>query len=135
MVHEIPDLDRRGLRDFGLVTGVIFIGLFGLFFPWLFEAKIPMWPWALGGVLAVWALAAPTTLRPVYRGWMRFGLLLSKITTPIILGIVFFLIIFPIGFGMRLFGRDPMARRIDDDAESYRIQSPKIPKEHVERPF
>ena len=135
MMHEIPELDRRGLREFGLVTGAIFVVLFGLFFPWLLEAEIPIWPWALGGILATWALAAPVTLQPVYRGWMKFGLLLSKITTPIVLGIVFFLVIFPIGFTMRLFGRDPMARRIDDDTDSYRIPSPKIPKNNMERPF
>ena len=64
-------------------------GLFGLFFPWLLEAQIPLWPWALAGILAAWALLAPASLRPVYRLWMRLGLLLSRITTPIVHGRVF----------------------------------------------
>ena len=89
-MHEIPELDRKGLRDFGLVTGAIFVALFGLFFPWLLELNIPTWPWVLGSILAVWGLAAPATLRPLYRAWMKLGLMLSKITTPIVLGIVFF---------------------------------------------
>ena len=134
-MHEIPELDRQGLRQFGLVTGGIFVGLFGLFFPWMLEIAIPTWPWVLGGVLAVWGLAAPATLKPVYRAWMKFGLLLSRVTTPIVLGVVFFLVIFPTGLAMRLFGRDPMNRQFDDEAKSYRVSSIKAPKESMERPF
>ncbi len=134
-MHEIPELDRKGLRDFGLVTGGIFVALFGLFFPWVLELSFPTWPWVLGGILAIWGLAAPATLRPIYRVWMKFGLLLSKITTPIVLGIVFFLVIFPTGLVMRSFGRDPMKRQIDSEVTSYRVPSNKQPKETMERPF
>ena len=88
MQHEIPELDRKGLREFGLVTGGIIACLFGLFFPWAFDVAIPYWPWAVAGVLALWALIAPDTLRRVYRIWMRFALILSRITTPLIMGLV-----------------------------------------------
>jgi len=134
-MHEIPELDRKGLRHFGLITGAIIAGLFGLFFPWLLEVRIPLWPWIVAGVLVVWALLLPATLGPVYRAWMKFGLLLSRITTPLILGIVFFLVVFPTALVMRLFGHDPMARRIDKMAQSYRITSDTPPRENVERPF
>ncbi|MFT4585668.1 MAG: hypothetical protein ACI915_004213 [Gammaproteobacteria bacterium] len=133
--NNIPELDRKGLREFGLVTGAVFVGLFGLFFPWLLDLNSPTWPWLLGTGLAIWGLAAPTTLRPVYRAWMRFGLLISKITTPIVLGVVFFLVIFPTGFVMRLFRRDPMTRQIDEKATSYRVRSTKRSKTAMERPF
>ena len=43
MNHPIPQLDRKGLREFGLVTGVIVIVLFGLFFPWVLERAWPAW--------------------------------------------------------------------------------------------
>ena len=134
-MHEIPELDRKGLRDFGLVTGGIIAGLFGLFFPWLLQSQIPLWPWVIFSVLAVWALAAPMSLRPVYHMWMKLGLLLSRITTPIVLGIVFFVVIMPIGLMMRIFGRDPMARRLDKATKTYRIKSHKTTKENMERPF
>ena len=133
--HDIPELDRKGLREFGLVTGGIIAALFGLFFPWLLDSGIPLWPWAVGGGLALWALVAPASLRPVYYGWMRLALLLSRITTPIILGIVFFLVILPFGLVMRLMGRDPMARRFDEAAKSYRIPSSKESPERMEKPF
>ena len=135
MQHEIPELDRKGLREFGLVTGGIIACLFGLFFPWMFDVAIPYWPWAVGGVLALWALIAPDTLRRVYRIWMRFALILSRITTPLIMGLVYCLVITPVAFIMRIMGKDPMARRFDEKAESYRIPSKKPPKNQMERPF
>ena len=135
-MHEIPELDRQGLRKFGLLTGAIVIALFGFFFPWVFNASMPRWPWILGGVLAMWALLAPNSLRGVYRQWMKLGLRLSKITTPIILGIVFFFVIFPFGLVMRIAGHDPMSRRIEPDIQSYRVISDKpAPSSSMEKPF
>jgi amino acid transporter len=133
--HKIPELDRKGLREFGLVTGGIVGVLFGLFFPWLLERPIPRWPWIIFGVLAVLALAVPNALRPIYRGWMRFGLLMSKITTPLIMGIVFYVVITPMGLIMRLASKDYMARRLHQQAQSYRIKSEATPPKRLEKPF
>jgi len=133
--HAIPELDRRGLREFGLVTGGILAGLFGLVLPWLFETGYPLWPWVAGGVLALWGLAAPMSLRPVHYWWMRLALLLSRVTTPIVLGVVFLLVFVPTALVMKLFGRDPMARRFDDRAASYRVPSHKAPREQAEKPY
>ena len=133
--HKIPELDRKGLREFGLVTGGIIAVLFGLFFPWLIERPIPRWPWVIFGVLAALALAAPLALKPVYHWWMRFGLLLSKITTPLIMGIVFYLVITPMALVMRLAGKDSMARQLHKQAQSYRIKSTATPPKRLEKPF
>ncbi len=134
-MHQITPIDRKGLREFGLLTGAIVAVLFGLFFPWLLERAIPLWPWIVAAVLGGWGLIAPESLRPVYHGWMKLGMLLSKITTPIILGVVFFVVMLPIGLLMRVLSSDPMARKFDADATSYRVASQKTPKENVERPF
>jgi hypothetical protein len=134
-MHEIVELDRAGLRRFGLVTGSIVAGLFGLLFPWLLGTGIPRWPWIVAGVLAVWALAAPDSLAPVYRNWMRLGLGLSRVTTPVVLGAVFFLVFLPVALVMRATGRDPMARRFDPSASSYRTPSHQAEREGLERPF
>ena len=135
MAHEIPELDPKGLRDFGLTTGAIVAVLFGLFFPWLLETAIPVWPWVVAGVLALWGLVAPASLRPVYRGWMRIGMRLGLITTPIVLGLVFYIVFAPVGFAFRVFGRDSMARRLDRSTESYRVDSRRSAPRDVERPF
>ena len=132
--QSIPELDRKGLRDFGLVTGAIVAALFGLFFPWLLERSLPLWPWALFAVLGIWGLLAPMSLRPVYRVWMRFGLLMSRVTTPLIMGIVFFLMITPMALVLKLLGKDAMARKLDNSI-SYRVPSRKPPIENLKRPF
>lgn len=134
-MHDIPELDRAGLRAFGLSTGGILIALFGLLLPWLLGAALPRWPWLLGGALAGWALLAPASLGPLYRAWMRFGLLMGAIMNPLILGLVFFLVMLPIGALMRLAGKDPLARRLLADRESYRQPSRRRDGKSMERPF
>ena len=133
--HEIPELDDKGLREFGLVTGGIVVALFGLLIPWLFDFNFPLWPWIVAGVLALPALIWPAALRPIYQVWMRFGLLMSRIMTPLVLGIVFFLVITPVSFIMKLISRDPMKRQLDDSQESYRTNRDAIDRKHVERPY
>ena len=132
--HKIPELDRAGLREFALVTGSVIAGLFGLFLPWVFGLAWPIWPWILAAILVIVGLAAPMALRPVYKVWMQFGLHLSKITTPIIMALVFFLVVTPTGLIRRLLAKDPMARKFDD-GESYRVPSKKTPAKNMERPF
>ena len=134
-MHDIVELDRAGLRRFGLVTGAIVAALFGLLLPWLVGAGLPRWPWIVAGVLAGWALVAPASLAPVYRQWMRFGLLLSRFTTPLVLGAVFFLVFLPVALGMRAAGRDPLARRFDRSAKSYRTPSRTPERDSLQRPF
>jgi hypothetical protein len=131
----VPELDRKGLREFGLVTGGIVAVLFGLFFPWLLELSFPIWPWAIFAVLGGLGLVAPASLRPVHYWWMRFALLLSKITTPIILGIVFYLLVTPMGFFMQIFRKDPMKRHKDETLDTYRVMPIKEGRTNLEKPY
>jgi hypothetical protein len=133
--HTIPELDAKGLREFGLVTGAAVVALFGLFFPWMLQREWPVWPWAIAAPLWLLALIRPSWLRGTYRAWMRFGLLASRLMTPLMLGIVYFGMISPMAMVRRLMGKDPMQRALDPDQDSYRVQSPKSPKEKLERPF
>ena len=131
----IPELDAKGLRNFGLTTGFIFAVLFGLILPWLFERSFPGWPWLLFAVLAFWALIAPSTLRLVYLAWMRLGLLIGKITTPLVLGIVFFIMITPIGLARRMLGWDSMSRTFEPEAFSYRVTREPETRENLVNPY
>ncbi|HJP38626.1 MAG TPA: SxtJ family membrane protein [Gammaproteobacteria bacterium] len=132
--HVIPELDRKGLREFGLVTGAIVAVLFGLFFPWLLERSFPWWPWVIFAILVVFGLAIPMALNPVYKTWMRFGLIMSKIMTPLIMGIIFYLLITPVGLFRRLFAKDSLVRTFDD-ADSYRVPSKQTSAENLEKPY
>ena len=135
MQHTIPELDKSGLRHFGFTTGAIIVAIFGFLLPWILDRGWPIWPWIVASPLWVLAVVYPTWLRPIYHGWMRFGLLASRITTPLILGIVFYLVITPISFLLRLGQKDPMRRNFDPDSSSYRVSSHTLDTDRLEKPF
>ncbi len=66
---------------------------------------------------------------------MRFGLLASRVMTPLVLGIVFFGMIAPMALVWRLMSKDPMQRAFDPNQKSYRVEREKSPREKLERPF
>lgn len=133
--HPIPALDDPGLRRFGLVTGALFAALFGLLFPWLLHRPVPAWPWVVFAVLGVAGLFTPRLLRPVYYGWMRVALWMSRLTTPIILGVAFFLVITPFALVLRALGKDPMRRKWDPATDSYRVEVKRTSRESLEKPY
>ena len=127
--------DKQELRKFGFIFATGLVLIFGLFFPWLLEKASPSWPWIVAAVFAGSALILPQILKPVFIAWMKIGHVLGWINTRIILGVVFFIIFAPVALLMRLFGNDPMHRRLDEAAKTYRINSEKLPRERMERPF
>jgi hypothetical protein len=133
--HSLPSVSDKVLRQFALVVGVGFIGIFGLLLPWLWERAYPFWPWILAAVLGLGGLVAPRLLAPLYKGWMKIGHVLGWINTRIILGVVFFVVIWPAGLIMRVFRKDPMARHIHRSVKSYRIPSNQSPPDQITRPF
>jgi large-conductance mechanosensitive channel len=135
MFNEIPELDKKGLRDFGLITGALFAGIFGLLLPWQFEWQWPIWPWIVFAVLAVMAIATPMQLRPIYRIWMRFGLAIGSVISRIILGLVFFLLVTPLGIMMRATGKDPMNRQLDSSLDTYREPISEHKSNSFDKPF
>jgi len=107
-------------RSFGFVIAIGFT-LIGLL-PVLHPPHQPRW-WALP-IAAAFALVAslwPKQLAPLNRLWLRFGLLLSAIVSPVILGLLFYTTIFPIGLIMRLSGKDPLRLKQDRAGGSYWI--------------
>ena len=96
-------------RKFGSTVGAAFLVLSGLLW-WRGRHSAALVCIALGGVLVLAGLVVPARLGPIYRAWMGFAHLLSRVTTPIFMGIVYFLILTPTGGLMRLFGRNPIRR-------------------------
>lgn len=135
MTQQIMEMDKKSLREFGFVTGIIVVCLFGLLLPWLFSKDYPIWPWYVLAVLAGIALVIPVALSPVYKVWMRFGLVMGWINTRLILGIIFYIIFTPVAFLLKLLGKDPMHRKLDAKIQSYRVESKSSPREHMEKPF
>ena len=92
------------------------------------------WALAVAGVLALTATMRPALLRPLNAAWTRLGLLLNRITSPIVLGVVYFGALVPTGWIMRAMGRDPMRRKRQPDAPSYWVRR-ETPPESMTRQF
>lgn len=115
------EIEVRGSSDrsFGLVVAAFFL-LAGL---WPIVRGRSLRPWALAAavVFVGIALARPSVLAPLNRGWTRLGLLLQQIVSPVVLGLLFFLALTPIALLMRLMGRTPLRLGFDRGARSYWI--------------
>ena len=135
MMTESPTPDVRELRLFGLMMGGFIAAIFGLLIPWIWDLEFVEWPWITAAVFIVWGLAAPATLSSVFRLWMKLGAVLGWINTRLLLGLVFYLMFFPLGVMMRLFGWDAMHRKLNADAQSYRIASKVAARNNMEKPF
>lgn len=81
------------------------------------------WPWLAGIALAFLAAAFlwPAGLKPLNLLWFKFGLLLHKVVNPLIMGLLFFVTVWPTGLVMRALGRDLLRLKRDPDAASYWI--------------
>jgi hypothetical protein len=97
-------------RKFGLTVGAAFLVLAGI--TWWREHETLMYVFTgLGGALVAAGLVVPGRMGPIYRAWMGFAHAISKVTTPIFMGIVYFVVIMPVGLIMRALGRNPVRHR------------------------
>jgi hypothetical protein len=106
-------------RNFGLVFACFFLLLAALS---LYNGRTNWHYWLpLAALFALLAYAVPGVLAPLNRLWAKLGHLLHMIVSPLILGILFYACITPIGFLMRLAGKDPMRRKFEPGSKSYWI--------------
>ena len=115
-----PTRSTGELRRFGLTVGGIF-ALLALISWWRGHVVAPSVMGALGVTLVGAGLAAPAALRPVERYWMRGAHVLGEVNARIILTVLFYLVIFPVGWVLRRF-RDPLDRSFTDGRASLWIK-------------
>ncbi len=121
MAHE--DLTREehvegsSDRSFGFVFAVVFVII--AVWPLWYGGGLRWWSVGVAGAFAVVAVVIPRVLAAPNRLWMKLGILLGKIVSPIALGILFYLVFLPIGLLMRLAGKDPLKLKRDAAATSY----------------
>ena len=94
-------------RKFAFTVGAAFLVLGGIVF-WRDHLKVATVFGVLGGGLTLLGLVAPTHLGPLERAWMGLAHLISRVTTPIFMGVVYFLVVSPISLLMALFGKRPL---------------------------
>ena len=106
-------------RSFGIVFAVVF-GVVGLW-PLLGDGAVRWWALAIAFGFAAVAAVRPGLLAPLNRLWFKFGLLLNQIISPIVMGLLFFLVITPFALWIRARGKDLLHLRRDPAARSYWI--------------
>jgi len=131
MDHEAT---RKELRQFGLLVGAVFtvIGLW----PLLFRGEpLRLWAIGIGGLLIACGGILPQLLAPVYKGWMWVGHIMGWINTRILLGIVFYALVTPIGLVFRLMGKDTMRQAFAESSATYRVARSARPRSHMKFQF
>ena len=122
------------LRRFSLIMALGF-GILGGLLIWRARQAGPY----IAGLAALFllsGLAWPRALAPVERGWMAFSRVLSVISTYVILTIMFFLVITPIGLLLRLVGKDLLQTRLDRKRDSYWVAvDPDGPCSRPDKPY
>lgn len=121
MATAVPaGLSAREGRKFGLTVGGAFLVLGGLLW-WRHRPAAP-YLGGLGAALALAGLVVPTYLGPVQRGWMALAHAISRVTTPIFMAIVYFVVLTPIGLVRRAFGGSALEHRANEG--SYWVTRP-----------
>ena len=102
-------------RKFALTLTAAFGVLAAVF--WWRGRETPMWvAGGVAGIMLLLGLVIPGRLGPFHRAWMRLALLISKVTTPVFMGVVYYLVLTPAGLLSKAFGRNPLVR---GDAPTY----------------
>ena len=127
--------DRRDLRNFGFVVGGVLVALAAF----LFWKERPSWTW-IGGVgasLVTLGALLPGSLLPLQKVWMTLAVIMGWVMTRVILSVLFFLVLTPIGLVARATGKRFLDRSLDRDSASYwhpREDNPP-PRQHYEKQF
>ena len=128
-------VSNRELRDFGLIVGGLIAMIFGLLFPLIHRRPMPWWPWTVAALLVAAALARPALLYYFNSAWNGLGKVLGWINTRLILGLLFYAILTPMGLLGRLLSSSGSKRGSGGPSNSYRIASHEIPVTSFEKPF
>jgi hypothetical protein len=102
-------------------VGLIFAAFFMLIalLPIAYERDVNIWALILSGVFGLIVFLAPQFLTLLTKCWMGLAHILHKIVSPIVLGVLFFLVVAPVGFLMRLSGKDPLRLKLEPKVQTY----------------
>jgi hypothetical protein len=118
--HALPKMGSE--RNFGLVFAAAF-ALVG-FAPLVRAGEMRLWPLPVAAAFIAIAAVRPRALAPLNRLWFRLGILLGKVMTPVMMGVLFFVVVTPVGLLMRLCGGDPLRLKREPAAKSYWLERP-----------
>ena len=118
-------------KSFGIVFFIVFLLI--AFYPLINQENIRIWSLVISLVFLILGLKNSNILSPLNKIWFKFGILLGKIISPIVMGMIYFLVVTPTGLLMRLFGKDILNLKFNND-RSYWIEK-KEPKSKMKNQF
>ncbi|WP_435089476.1 SxtJ family membrane protein [Candidatus Pelagibacter bacterium nBUS_30] len=118
-------------KNFGVVFFIVFL-IVGLF-PLINDQEMKVWSLLVSLIFLILGLINSTILTPLNKIWFKFGILLGKIVSPIIMGMIFFLVVTPIGILMKILKKDLLNLKYNND-QSYWIEKNE-PKSKMKNQF
>ena len=115
----MDDIKISSNRSFGIVFFAVFL-LISLY-PLINNERVILWSLFVSLIFLVLGILNSNFLSPLNKLWFKFGILLGRIISPIIMGIIFFLVVTPIGIIMRLLGKDVLNLKYNNH-KSYWIE-------------
>jgi len=134
-LHDEEELKLPSNRTFGFTIAIALAVIGAL--PLLKHAEVRWWAWIAAAAFGAVTWLLPRWLTALNRWWLKLGLLLGRIVSPIAMAILFYLVITPIGLAMRLFGKAAMRVEFDPKASSYwlRREPPGPPPDSLNNQF
>ena len=127
----MDDIKIGSNKSFGIVFFVVFL-LIALY-PLLNDENIRIWSLIISFIFLLLGIFNSKVLSPLNKVWFKFGILLGKVISPIVMGLVFFLVVTPTGILMKIFRKDLLNLKFNKN-KSYWIEK-KGPKSKMKNQF
>ena len=125
------DIKIGSNKNFGIVFFIVF--LFISIYPLLSDGSLRLWSLVISILFLILGMMNSRILSPLNKMWFKFGIFLGRIISPIIMGIIFFLVVTPIGYLMRLFKKDVLNLKFNAN-KSYWVEK-NDPKSKMKNQF
>ena len=98
------EISKSSNKSFGIVFFIVFLII--AFYPLFYEGSLRIWSVIISIIFLILGLTNSKVLTPLNNIWISFGIILGKVISPLIMGIIFFFVVTPIGVFMRIIGKD-----------------------------
>ena len=115
----MDDIKISSNRSFGIVFFIVFLLI--AIYPLIYTGEFRLWSLIISFIFLILGILNSKILTPLNKLWFKFGIFLGKIVSPIIMGIIFFFVVTPIGVLMRFFGKDVLNLKYNNK-KSYWIE-------------
>ena len=115
----MDDVKTSSNRSFGIVFFIVFLSI--ALYPLIYTGEFRLWSLIISFIFLILGVFNSKILTPLNKLWFKFGIFLGKIVSPIIMGIIFFFVVTPIGILMRVFGKDVLNLKYNNN-KSYWIE-------------